>query len=347
MSAVDYETFLGTGAAYLVPTILFVKPGVTLGAQANYVLFESGNQILQGSLAGGWLTPLGGRVRAELSGSAGLAAYTDAPRYGHALAQGRVHVTGPRGGAWAGGVTGRSFLGGESTSAHEVALGVWTVRSGLAIGATATRTWFAELAYTDIVARAHWVGAFLELDGSAGTRTWVTGIAGGAYGELGMRVPVSDHLAVAVRGGSYPSDPVRGAIAASYASVGLHLRMSSGRPSEWPVLRDALARAYGEASADVATPRLLVEWAPDGLRRLEVVAPGASAVEITGDFTDWEPVALRRLDRETFAITLRIVPGAHRLAVRLDGGPWLVPGGVRAEEDGFGGTVGVVVVSER
>ncbi len=347
VSAVDYESFLGTGAGYLVPAVRYEKPGLSVGAQASWVIFESGNQILQGSAAGGWLASVGGPVRAELSGSAGVAAYADAPAYGHVLLRGRAHVMDARLGGWLGGATGRSFFGDSLEIPYELALGGWTAESAVTLGATATRTWFGELAYLDVVATAHWVGEFLELDGSAGFRTWVTGVDQSAYGELTVRVPVSRHLAVVVAGGSYPSDPVRGVLAASYASVGMRLTSSSTRRVPSRELREALARAYGEAALapDAAAVRLDVESVEWGVQRLRVEVAGASTVEIMGDFTDWVPVSLSRLNDHTFEITLPIAPGVHRLNLRFDGGPWLVPGGMRAEEDEFGGTVGVLVIS--
>jgi hypothetical protein len=63
------------------------------------------------------------------------------------------------------------------------------------------------------------------------------------------------------------------------------------------------------------------------------------------DFTDWVPLPLERTEGEAFEITLPIPAGVHRLNVRLNGGPWVVPGGTRLEEDDFGGVAGVVVIS--
>lgn len=348
-SAVDYETFLGSAAVYLVPTIAFEKPGLSVGAQAHYVLFESGNQILQGTVAGGVLRRLGRRVRAEFSGSTGLAAYADAPIYGHVLGRGRVHVTGTRAGAWASGATGQSFLGAESNATYEVALGLWAVASRWMLSATATGTWLGDTAYLDVVGRARWAGDFLEFEGTAGVRGPTRGVASGAYGELTLRVPLSRHVAVTASGGSYPADPARGSIAASYASLGLRLTTSAAHRPLSPAIQEVLARALGDPppSTGAGATQLTAAAAPDGRRRLRVAAPGARTVEIMGDFTDWEPVPLRRLDRATFEVVLPIAPGAHRVNVRVDGGPWLAPGGTRVETNEFGGAVGVLVISER
>jgi hypothetical protein len=81
-----------------------------------------------------------------------------------------------------------------------------------------------------------------------------------------------------------------------------------------------------------------------GLRAVRVVVPGARVVELAADFTDWEPVPLRRLAGDEWEIVLPLTAGAHRVNVRVDGGPWLAPRGARVERDEFGGVVGVVVV---
>jgi hypothetical protein len=43
-------------------------------------------------------------------------------------------------------------------------------------------------------------------------------------------------------------------------------------------------------------------------------------------------------------LSVELSPGVHHLNVRLDGGPWLVPAGAFAVDDGFGGHVGLIVV---
>ena len=62
-----------------------------------------------------------------------------------------------------------------------------------------------------------------------------------------------------------------------------------------------------------------------------------------GDFTDWEPVALRRADGR-WTLELALAPGVHRLNVRVDGGEWRVPPSLTGVDDGFGGRVGLLVV---
>ena len=346
-SYVDYDGFLPSAAFYLVPSVQFQRPGLSLGGRASWVVFESGNSVLQANAAGGWLHPVGGSLRAELSGSAGLSVYTAADRYGHVLLRGRMHVVGRRAGGWLGGVTGRSFLGGDSDTPVEIALGGWTVREALTLSGSATRTWFNEFVYLDVEASAALQLSGFEVRYRGGFRTWASNVDEGLYGELLVHVPVSRRLAAELSGGTYLSNPVRGILGASYASLGVRLSTSSRRRAPAVEVEEALVRAYGEApeAARPVVARLEVERETAETVRLVVHAGGAARVEITGDFTDWVPLTLQRMDEEVFEITLPIPLGVHRLNVRLDGGEWIVPRGMRAEQDEFGGVVGVLVIS--
>jgi hypothetical protein len=67
-------------------------------------------------------------------------------------------------------------------------------------------------------------------------------------------------------------------------------------------------------------------------------------VELAGDFTDWEAREMVRADEETWVLRAPLARGLHRLNVRVDGGPWVVPAGITSTEDGFGGRVGLLVI---
>jgi hypothetical protein len=344
VSYVDYDGFLPSAAFYLVPSVQFTRPGFSLGGRASWVVFESGNSVLQGSAAGGWLTPMGGLLRAELSGSAGMAAYTATERYGHVLFRGRLHLAGRRMGAWLGGVTGRSFLGGDSDTPVEISLGGWMVQPSVTFGASATRTWFGDLVYLDVEGRLDLELRGFELRYRGGLRAWTDNVDEGLYGEVLIHVPVSRRLAAELGGGTYPSDPVRGILAASYASIGVRVSTSPMRRAI--EASETLARAYNEEpeGESAVAARLEVDPRQDEAVRLRVHAPGAAKIELMGDFTDWVPLVLERTGAQDFVITLAVAPGVHRLNIRVDGGDWIVPRGMRAEQDEFGGTVGVLVI---
>lgn len=70
----------------------------------------------------------------------------------------------------------------------------------------------------------------------------------------------------------------------------------------------------------------------------------AASADVRGDFTDWKPVPLTRDHDGAWALPSGIAPGVYTLSVRIDGGAWFPPPGLPTTSDGFGGTVGVLVV---
>ena len=81
-----------------------------------------------------------------------------------------------------------------------------------------------------------------------------------------------------------------------------------------------------------------------GQTRLGIRWPSASRLEITGDFTNWDPVPLTLGADGTWTVTLRIPPGIHEMNLRVDGGDWTVPPGLERKSDEFGGAVGLLMV---
>jgi hypothetical protein len=94
---------------------------------------------------------------------------------------------------------------------------------------------------------------------------------------------------------------------------------------------------------------------PEGLRLelrmyagevLLTVHAAAVSVEISGDFTDWRPVALTKSSGEGDAWIGRfhMSRGMHRINVKRDGGRWMAPAGTTRSIDDFDGEVGVFLV---
>jgi hypothetical protein len=132
------------------------------------------------------------------------------------------------------------------------------------------------------------------------------------------------------------ADVIRGVPPTRYATLALRVAL---QPRATLVLRPA--------AAPVAGPRLIVSSSSgSGERTIEVVALGATSVEIMADFTSWEPVALARRDGESevWRVERPIEPGPHRIAIRINGGEWSVPANLPRVSNGFGGTVGLITV---
>jgi hypothetical protein len=347
-SWVDYEGFLASGAFFVSPTLQYNAPTVSLGTAASYVVFESGNRILQALAAGAWRTRLRDRISAELSGSAGIATYAvrngeDYPGYGHLLGRARLHLSGHTSGGWLGTAIGESYLGSGSATPVEIELGAWTAQHGIAATVLAKQTWIADSEYLDVVGTGQWHDDHVELDGSLGFRAWSNGAGEGVYGELNIRVPIWKQIAAIISGGRYPSDPVRGVIAANYVSAGLRVTaFSSPTPSPTSELLRELERP--EPRPRPGEARITIVPATQGNQTITVEAPGAESVELTADFTDWEPVSLNESSGGRWELIIRVTPGVYRFNLRVNGGPWIAPIGVRAEDGEFGGRVGVLLV---
>lgn len=342
VSAIRYDGFLGSAAAVLSPALRYDRPRQSLAAQGDLILFESGNAVLQGSAAGVWLSPAVGKLRGELGGVAGASAYAAEPTAGHILGRARAHLMGVARGVWVGGALGRSYVGGTPYPGSELGLGVWLVAGGLGFTATVTRTHAVDSTFVDLRGAARWTRAALELTGNAGARTATPGSATTLYGELTARVSVTRTIALVVSGGRFPGEPLRRTLGGRHVTAGLEVSLLA-RPTAPAPLVEALGRRRDRPDPGTAT-RLSVVAGPGDTRTLRVQAPGARSVELMGDFTDWQPVALRPLEDGMWELTLELTPGVYRVNVRLGGGPWLVPLGTRGEEGDFGEPVGVVVV---
>ena len=73
-------------------------------------------------------------------------------------------------------------------------------------------------------------------------------------------------------------------------------------------------------------------------------APKASRVEISGDFTQWQPVALSRGADGRWSVTQSIPRGTYQVTMRIDGGVWVAPPGILTSRDELGAVVGILSI---
>jgi hypothetical protein len=352
-SYVEYDGFLASGAAVFSSALRHDAANLSIGGVGSWTVFESGNQILQATAAGAWLSsPRARRWRLELAGALGAARYAEEPVSGHMLGRTRVHVFGERAGGWLGMTTGASF-GDSARVPVEIAAAAWTGQHDLALVGTIAAARLGRYRHLDLLGTARWTHSPLEVEARISIRPWAEGdgtddrerASTGLYGDVSLFMSVSERISIAVSGGSYPSDPLRRLLAARHVDAGVRLRFVGRDVRSASAISDAtLAAALGRLTMQT-TGQARLEIAPAGdPRMLTVHAPGATSVELMGDFTDWQPATLRQAGAGTWEILLPLTPGVHRVNVRLDGGPWIVPAGARPERSDFGGVVGVVVV---
>jgi hypothetical protein len=345
-SVVQYEGFLTSTAATVAPALRYDTPNLSLGGQGSWTVFESGSRIFQGTAAAAWLTTPRERWRFEAAGSAGVSRYADEPASGHVLARGRLHFFDANNGSWMGVTTGATSFA-DSGAPLELAIGTWNIGDHIAWVATVTMTWLGADRYLDVGGAVRWTSRRFELETRFGSRPWVSG--GGAAdaltAELSALIPLGNRVSLDFSAGTFPSDPVRRVLGSHYATAGLRLDFARRYRAPPLTIPPAILAAVQKNNEAGSTPDARLEILPnEAAHIIRVHAANAKAVDVMGDFTDWNPLSLTRLGDGIWEVRLELAAGVHRLNVRIDGGAWLVPAGARPEESEFGGTVGVVVV---
>jgi hypothetical protein len=341
LSTVRYDGFLASGAGSISPAIRWEQPQGRgfLSARGTYLRFESGRHSLDASANAAWFVPLARSWRGELGLTGGASQYANIASFSHADAEVRLHLMDRARGGWIGVTLGQSSFGAIARPATVVAGGLWLVRDNLTMIASLDRSFVGDTVYTDVRSSARWYGPRLIVEGVLGARVWSRGGGRGIFGEGSAILPLGALTALVFSGGRYPTDVVSGSIAGRYLTIAMRIGTQTSRRRVTPTLQ------IKDPADATGSPRLAIQ-----VRQLDVLltvyAPGARQVEVSGDFTDWQPAQLTRdsLDHAAWHGTFRIAGGVHRINVRRDGGPWTVPDGTMRSADDYDGEVGVFVL---
>jgi AMP-activated protein kinase-like protein len=342
---VRYDGFLPSAGASVSPQFRLEAPHVLAWARGTYLRFQSGRHSVQANTSGSLLSGPWRGLRAELAGRAGISRYADFASFSHLLMVPRVHLMRARTGGWVGGSAGTTWLGGAARPVMAAELGAWTRRLGINWVMSAITTHVGDTVYTDLQGAAHADRGRFTFDGSFGVRAWSRGGGHGVYGEASGGVALNPWLSVIVSGGRYPTDPTSGSISGRYFGVGLRM---TALPRRQPlVVPYQPAHASHHSAPDPPDPvAASVELRDCHCAGTELVVHAAEAtrVEVTGDFSNWEPVTLSRSEGGAWITVLDLTTGTYRFNVRIDGGDWIVPAGVSHVTDEFGGDVGLLRV---
>ncbi len=182
-----------------------------------------------------------------------------------------------------------------------------------------------------------WDGRRLSAAVAVGARLASRGVPSGSWGSATLALRLSSPLSLVVGAGTASGG--RFALDGEHRFVTLGFRV---RPSFAPSMPDA------RTTPAAATISGLSVGSVGGSRyQLTVDAPHARRVEITGDFTNWKPLALRRAADGRWTATLDLAVGTHRVNARVDGGSWIAPPGLTTMSDDFAGEVGLLVIEPR
>ena len=352
-SEVKYDGFLASGAASFAPNIRWEHPRGRgfISARGTYLRFESGRHSLDASANGSWFVPLGSsrRWRGEIAMAGGASEYADIASFNHLVLESRLHLTEGDHGAWAGVTLGRSSFGSEPRPVAVVAMGVWLLRTNKTMFVSLDRTRVGDTVYSDLRSSGRWQKDKLVLEGIIGARFWSQGGGHGVFGEGSAIFSFNPAAALVLSGGRYPTDVVSGSIAGRYVSLGVRLGKTTISRRVKPALT-AGTHSGGSDPAGAGAPttdiRLTIEKQQGDDVRLRIYVRGAQTLEVSGDFTDWQPVSLTRStgNADQWEATFRMTGGMHRINVRRDGGAWVAPDGTTRSTDDFDGEVGVFTI---
>ena len=149
-----------------------------------------------------------------------------------------------------------------------------------------------------------------------------------AWGEL--QHPVWQQLSIIAAAGLRPYRAEYGSIGGRFAE----LRM------QWRTSKPNAVRTKAIPSSQ---PMLVVLPLTADSFRLQLHAPGATAVAVKGDFTAWRSVPMERSGAaDAWWLDVRAPAGTYHINMRTQDGIWVVPPGLVAVPDGFGGSAGLI-----
>ncbi|MFL5580415.1 MAG: glycogen-binding domain-containing protein [Gemmatimonadaceae bacterium] len=195
----------------------------------------------------------------------------------------------------------------------------------------------AQRRWSEGEASAYWSRGRAALDVAVGARLSAAGVDAARWARVGGTLALTRRVALVARGETAPpriAAPGAELLAGGRRRFALGLRFAAlGAPTAArPVEIQPVATAFR------------AEHVAAGRYRVTVRVPRARTVELSGDFTAWRPVALRREGEDTWEATFDLAPGTYRVNLRVDGDRWEPPPGLPAVPDDFAGAVGIVVV---
>ena len=348
------------GAAFLQQPGLAATNVMTAGGQfaittATYALATNGVLAVtpqdrytgQGVLTASRYAPAARRFRWELTGITSAFGLSGAAPSFAWQAMAREHATWSLGGVFAG-------VGGGQVAQSGFAGSIATAQTGgfLHLDPAGRDELSAAVAYSDAgrpAARAvraryadvvgYWShhGERIELSLGGGIRSHLprdSVMESWASGSVALWL--SRRAALVASAGRALAEETRGVPSVRYVSVALRFG--------WRAERRTGAFRVRQTPGEDDGGRIDIRGGADSLRVVTVRLSPAALVEITGDFTDWEPVAMASLPNGEWRVERVIAPGPHRVAIRVDGGPWRVPPNLPRVADDFGGEVGIVIV---
>ena len=346
--ALRYADSVNATAAAITPRVTGDWERGTAQASGTFSRFTTSDWSAQAALSASLLTPAPRGFLAETGAFAGGSTRKDGTRTGEILGNGRLHMMRSAGEAFIGVGVGRTWNGSLSQNMILGEAGASARKANAEAVLTLSPILLDDsLFYTDTQLSLSLTDDRLELGALLGARLGdrVTNIGTSArsWGSVSAVGWMTPRFALVATAGSYPIDPTQGFPGGRFVS--LSVRMATGRNQSGqavPITQPLLE--MDRAGTEAVIEAFVAEHTSPGVVTIKISAPRALAVEVSGDFTNWEPLQLERSADGWWSKALSIPPGKYQMNVRLDGGKWLVPTGLLSIVDEFGGTVGLLVI---
>jgi len=144
------------------------------------------------------------------------------------------------------------------------------------------------------------------------------------------------------------ADPLRGVPQASYTAMSMRVQL--GRTRNTHVYTTRIPGSANRVGSDLVVFEQLagaeyrLERRDGGAELvLRVNAPAGAIVEAAHSANEWASIKLTR-DGDQFVARIPLASGAHRIALRVNGGEWRAPRGLSRVNDDFGGSAGLLIV---
>lgn len=338
-SRMSFADSIGATAFSISPVLRTTSPSGSFNAFGTFSrLAQSWSN--SGTISATVNTARRGHFAGELEGIAAGSLHSDGTRTGQMLGNARLWMSGTSGGAWVGAGLGRTW-DGTWRPVMQGEVGAWAASGDNSFSASLTPTQVEDtIRYADAVFAAQHQTQVWEFGAQLGVRAGdhlaSLPASRSAWGSVGAVYWATPTMGLVASAGTYPVDLTQGYPGGDFVSLALRLRARAQTADSAPA--EPLQR--NEPGT------LRVSQLSGDTRRVRVYAPGANTIEILGDFTQWEPVALQREGRGWWTGTVSIPAGTHEVNVRVDGRTWLVPPGLTTVRDEFGGSSGRLVIPE-
>lgn len=283
-----------------------------------------------------WLSPLGARGPLYLELAGGASGSRHSSGFDTYLFRGdaRLHARGTSIGTWLGAGLAHTRSSFDTAAVRGVvpSAGAWGRMEDVRLTLSYQVPEVFDRTYHEVTTSVGYVGERLDLTALAGWRRSPSGtvLPNETWAGANASIWLNETAAIVVSGGRYGPDVLQGLPGGDYVSIGFRLTRQRVRPMfESPAGAPLLFSESNAARGSI------------GFRLAD-----AETVEVAGDWNDWTPEPMVRGAAGRWILPAGLAPGIYRFNLRVDGMRWVVPDGVPSSDDGFGGEVGILIITE-